>query len=158
MITAHLPAGYLTARITARSGSLIMVGLAGGIFPDLDLIWFYTVDDRQIHHHHYWVHIPGFWLMLAPALLLIIRLIRPTLLLHLVVFLCAIGVHICLDSIAGDIKWLWPFSNQFYSIIEVPSRWPHWILNFMLHPVFLLEVMIWGIAIYSYRRSGNYVR
>ena len=152
MITAHLPAGYITARTFARTGPLILAGLAGGIFPDLDLLWFYFWDNRQLHHHHYWVHIPGFWLLVTVITVPILRYIRPALLPIFTVFLTAIGVHLCLDSIAGDVKWLWPISDQFYSIIKIKARWSHWILNFILHPVFLFEILIWLTAVYLYLR------
>lgn len=148
MITAHLPAGYVTGRAFVRSGPLLWAALAGGVLPDLDLIWFYFVDDRSLHHHHYWVHIPAFWALLALILLPMARWrglhwFRPSL-----AFFAAIMVHLILDTLAGDIKWLWPLSDRFFHLVTIPATQNHWVLNFILHPVFLVELAIWAAALF----------
>ena len=116
--------------------------MLGGVLPDLDLIWFYFVDNRAFHHHHYWVHIPAFWAMVALVTFPILRVFKPTWRRAAVAFFAAILVHMCLDSVAGGVKWLWPFSDAFFQLVTVPAAQSHWILNFVLHPVFLLEIAI----------------
>lgn len=148
MITAHLPAGYLTGRSITASRPVIVAATLGGVFPDLDMIWFYLIDDRAFHHHHYWVHIPFFWAVVAALTLPLIAALRKGWLLCALAFFAAIFVHLCLDTIAGDIKWLWPWQNTFFRLIEIPAIRPHWVLNFILHPVFLLEMLIWATAFY----------
>ena len=154
MITAHLPAAYLTARAFARSGPLLWAAMFGGLLPDLDLIWFYLIDGRAFHHHHYWVHIPTFWAAFALIVLPLTawrgsRWFRPTL-----AFFAAILVHLLLDTVAGDIKWLWPASDRFFHLVTVPAARSHWILNFILHPVFLAELGIWATALFLLLRRN----
>lgn len=149
---AHLPAGYLTGRTLAPSGAVLWAAVLGGIFPDFDMIWFYFVDDRAFHHHAYWVHIPAFWAAVALVALPLIRWQRPDWFAPAVAFLLAIFVHLCLDTLAGDIKWRWPFSDEFYHLVTVPARYDNWVWNFILHPVFLAEIAIWAAALFVWRR------
>ncbi|MEM8593156.1 MAG: metal-dependent hydrolase, partial [Pseudomonadota bacterium] len=65
MILAHLPAGYILGRALKPAPYVMPAALIGSMLPDFDLIFFYLIDDRAIHHHRYWVHIPGFWVILA---------------------------------------------------------------------------------------------
>ena len=153
MITAHLPAGYITGRAFARSGPILWAALLGGIFPDLDLIWFYFIDNRALHHHHYWVHVPAFWATLAGVSLPIIACRVRRFLPAVLGFFAAIALHLVLDTLAGDIKWLWPWSDDMVSLISVPASHPHWILNFILHPVFVAELAIWAVALFLWRRT-----
>ncbi|MGK7754086.1 MULTISPECIES: metal-dependent hydrolase [unclassified Roseovarius] len=147
MITAHLPAGYVTGRAFARSGPVLWAAMLGGVLPDLDLIWFYLIDGRAFHHHHYWVHIPAFWVASAFIVLPLAtwrgtQWVRPAL-----AFFAAILVHLLLDTVAGGIKWLWPVRDRFFHLVTVPAAHAHWILNFILHPVFLAELAIWAAAL-----------
>ena len=152
MITAHLPAGYLTGRALAAGGPVLAAAVLGGVFPDLDLIWFYLVDNRAFHHHHYRVHVPAFWLAVAAVTLPALRVLQRAWLPPALAFLAAIAVHLVLDTLAGDIKWLWPFSDSFHHLVTVPARHGHWVLNFVLHPVFLAEIAIWATALWVWRR------
>lgn len=157
MIIAHLPAGYVAARLTGQtSGPVFWALLAGSVFPDLDLIWFFLVDDRAFHHHKYWVHAPGFWVMVAAIALPLIagfarQWLRPAL-----AFLAAIFLHLILDSLVGSIMWLWPYSDQLYQLFTVPTTRHHWIISFMLHPSFLAEIAItvWALVLFQ-RRSAK---
>ena len=36
----------------ACAGTLLWAAVMGGVLPDLDLIWFYLIDNRAFHHHH----------------------------------------------------------------------------------------------------------
>lgn len=78
MFIAHLPAGYLVARHLAngheRRKWLIIAGLCASILPDLDLLWFYLIDNRQTAHHAYVFHWPLFWIFLACLGLAVARL------------------------------------------------------------------------------------
>ena len=62
MLTAHLPAGYCLARLSPRRAPYVLAAaLLGAVLPDFDLLAFYLLDGRSIHHHRYWVHVPLFW-------------------------------------------------------------------------------------------------
>ncbi|NKB28372.1 MAG: metal-dependent hydrolase [Rhodobacteraceae bacterium] len=148
MITAHLPAGYVAARlgrVEARGPFRALI--FASILPDFDLIWFYFVDDRAFHHHHYWVHIPGFWLIVAAVVLPILRTLRPDWLPAAYAFFAGILLHLVLDTIAGSVAWAWPFDPQLYQFVTVPAAYPHWILSFLLHWTFAIELAIWFAAI-----------
>jgi inner membrane protein len=144
VIVAHQPAGYLLARATQNPrGPLLSAALAGAVFPDLDIFWFHFVDHGSIHHHRYWVHAPGFSVLIGLPALLILRAQARAI---AAIFLASIMIHLVLDSIGGGIMWLWPFSDHLYSLITVPATRGHWVLSFVLHWSFLLELMIISIA------------
>ncbi|HCU25257.1 MAG TPA: hypothetical protein DF383_09580, partial [Deltaproteobacteria bacterium] len=119
MFVAHLPAGYLGTRAflrlfkkpaACRGDSskdkdltpkfFLAVGLLGSVFPDLDLIYFYTLDHRQHLHHSYWVHIPVYWLAVFGLGWLGCSLFRrPTLVLYFAVFCANVFLHLFLDTL-----------------------------------------------------------
>ena len=119
MFIGHIPASYLLTRRLLRNTApafqrrLLWLGLAVGIAPDLDLLWFFLVDQRRHVHHSYLTHIPGAWilaLLTAAAVLSIRHASRSAWL-----ALCVIGanglLHLVLDSVAGGIRWLWPWTG-----------------------------------------------
>ena len=156
MITAHLPTGYVAARlgrITRRAPFWAL--MAGSGFPDLDLIWFYLIDDRAFHHHNYWVHIPGFWLALAIVTLPLIRMLRPALMPVALAFLAGIAVHLALDTIAGSVAWGWPFTDHLFEFVTVPATHANWIVSFLTHWTFAFELSIWLLAGLLYVRRDR---
>ena len=146
MITAHLPSGYVLGRLWPAAPLVLPAALIGGILPDFDMIWFYLIDDRAFHHHHYWVHVPAFWAMIAAIVLPLVTFFARRYLPAATAFFAALLLHICLDTIAGDIMWHWPFTTQFTHLVTIPARWDNWMLNFILHWVFALELVIWALA------------
>lgn len=157
MITAHLPSGYLLGRTAQRYTPphpwVMPAALIGAVLPDFDLIWFYLIDGQAIHHHRYWVHMPGFWLIVALVVLPLLRIMRRELLPVGRTFFAALLMHLCLDTIAGDIAWGWPFSDGFISLFTVPAAYDSFIWSYLLHWTFSLELMIWAAAIYLYFRD-----
>ncbi|WP_417680043.1 metal-dependent hydrolase [Roseibium sp.] len=154
MLTAHLPAGYcLTKLMKDRPPLLLPVALLFSILPDFDLIWFFLVDGRQIHHHRYWVHIPAFWAVVGTVCLAAFwrTRFRP----YVVIAIAAAFLHLVLDSLVGGILWLSPWDNTLYQLITIRPAKPHWLFSFILHWTFLAEVMIWGLALALYRREGR---
>ncbi len=154
MLTAHLPSGYVLGRIWPSPGAwVIPAALIGAMLPDLDMFWFYFVDERAIHHHRYWVHIPFFWVVVALVALPVLAWrgwLAPGL-----AFFVAIALHLVLDSIGGDILWAAPFSDRFFSLVTVPATQSHWVLSFILHWTFLLELAVWAAAFILYRRKAR---
>ena len=54
MFIGHLPAGYLLGRaLRRRLGLSAWFGweLVGSVFPDIDLLWFYTLGHHKTLHH-----------------------------------------------------------------------------------------------------------
>ena len=163
MLIGHLPAGYLVSRVIAaraadpaRASWLLLFGLIGSILPDSDLLWFYFLDGGRVHHHRYITHWPSFWLTLLPVTYFVLRVTRraryvaPMLVLFLNVL-----VHLLLDTIVGDVWWLAPFDDEPYRLFTVASVHKPWVLNFVLHWSFALELGLVAAAGYFYVRSAN---
>lgn len=155
MLTAHLPSGYVLARSADPDIRwLIPAALFGAVLPDFDMLFFHFVDDRSIHHHRYWVHVPAFWAVVA--VLALPLLARWNMLRTGLVFFAAVFLHLCLDTIGGGIMWAAPFNDHLYTLVTVPPTQSHWIASFILHWTFLLELVIWGAAIVMWqKRQGT---
>jgi hypothetical protein len=148
MLTAHLPSGYILAQMPRRPfPGLLPAALIGAVFPDLDMIWFYLVDDQAFHHHRYWVHVPAFWAGVAVIVLPLIGFFARHWLKAALVFFAAIFLHLVLDSIGGGVMWRAPLDDKLLSLTVVPATQNHWILSFLLHWTFLLELTVWGLAL-----------
>lgn len=156
MFIAHIPAGYLTARLYSRlagvekTPALVLAGMAGGVFPDIDLLYGALMDGGRIHHHLYWTHLPFIWLAIQLASTLFFRLGKWRRarvhqgLLH--AFLIGIWSHLLLDSVAGDIWWLWPWVDTPFSLVHIPAIHSPWWLNYLLHWTFAVEIAIVALA------------
>jgi len=51
-----------------------------------------------------------------------------------------------LDSIAGSIAWGWPLSAAAYPLVVVHPTHGHWILSFLNHWTFKVEIALTLIA------------
>ena len=164
MFIAHLPAGYiLTTKVQNHLGTrkYLLWGIVGSVLPDIDLLWFYFIDNQQTLHHDYWLHVPIFWIcvaVLCAAILFVSRKYHeyffPALL-----FFAGITLHLLLDTVAGGVMWLYPFVSESYVLITVPSSHGWWVWNFVFHWSFLLELAIitWAALLFAkrYRVTEN---
>lgn len=168
MFIAHLPAGYLATRsILDRQPvpvplrrRLLALGMMASVLPDLDLLWFYLVSDRRQVHHAYLPHLPLAWIPVFAAAALVLwmrRASRPAWLGMLVVAV-NILLHQVLDTTAGGIRWLWPFSDAEFVLSHVEARYDPWYLNFILHWTFALEVAIVATALWVRLRNRSSLR
>ncbi|MEK6700599.1 MAG: metal-dependent hydrolase [Nitrospirota bacterium] len=167
MFIAHLPAGYLLTRfVVVKRGmahipsfqyrTFMALGLIGSLLPDVDMLYFYLIDNRQHLHHGYWTHIPLSWLMLSGVTLLIGRLLRKPLVAPAAIVLFSnVFVHLFLDTVAGKIPWLYPVSSHAFVLFDVPARYDWWVWNFVFHWTFLFEVTITGAALFMFLRSRS---
>ena len=151
MLTAHLPSGYCLGKINGWRGPGFAAAIVGAVLPDVDLLFFYFVDERAIHHHRYWVHVPFFWAVIASVTLPAVwtSRFRPV----AIAFFAAILMHLLLDSIGGGIMWLAPFNTELVELVTVRPTQSHWILSFLLHWTFLFEILIWLLAGYLYLKG-----
>lgn len=152
MFIAHLPAGYILTKTIQKKASkpslnVFRAGLLGSVLPDLDLIYFYLIDNQQTPHHEYWMHWPLFWVAVGGTTLFFLKLWRPKYLMIALVFFINIMLHMSLDSIAADMYWLAPFSNTAINMVVVPNKYDFWIWNFILHWTFFLEALICLLAV-----------
>lgn len=162
MFVAHLPAGYLAGSLIAERWrpvgltrqALLTAGMLGAIAPDFDLLYFYFVDARQTHHHQYWTHLPLLWLgLLALTLGWLAQSTSKTRATLALVFVLNGILHLLLDTLVGDIWWLYPWRDQPFALFTVPALHQPWWLNFVLHWSFALELLILGAALaHAYRR------
>ncbi|MEH6565278.1 MAG: metal-dependent hydrolase [Halopseudomonas sp.] len=163
MFIGHLPAGYVVARlllprfastgVTARY--FMLAGMLGAIAPDLDMFYFYLVDNRQHHHHTYWPHYPVIWFSLLSAASLWFSLARVRAGAALALIFAVNGcLHMLLDSIVGDVWWFAPWIDQPFVLFTVQAVYTPWWLNFFLHWSFALELAVWGWAIFLWRHKA----
>ncbi|MEW6712782.1 MAG: metal-dependent hydrolase [Candidatus Riflebacteria bacterium] len=157
MIFAHLPAGYLLTRALTEKISpelrkpVLYTGLLASIAPDFDLAWFYLVDGGYGSHHHYWTHVPLFWLALCSLSAVISSLTRQRTL-----FWCSISalinfeLHLALDTMYGKIAWLYPFSDWREPLLSLHSTYSRSSLNQMTSWTILLEIAIMVAAAASF--------
>jgi inner membrane protein len=163
MFIGHLPAGYLctTALLRAtglppeRQRPLLWAGLASSVLPDLDMLYFYLVDRQRHLHHAYWTHLPFFWLCLI-GLGALIAWWRGRGWPLLLVVAANLMLHMLLDTLVGGVRWLSPLSDAWLTLVEVPARYQPWVLSFILHWTFGLELLVCLAAggFYWRRRRG----
>ena len=146
MFIAHLPAGYIASRWLRNTRSPAPV-LIGSVAPDLDLLLVYF-GGIQMHHHLFVTHRPVLWVGIALIGLLLKRW-----------WVAGLGigglVHLCLDSVAGRINWLWPLADGTVVLVDVPARYDWWVWSFILHPVFLIELTICAAAFAIWQRARH---
>lgn len=154
MIIAHFPAGYLLSRGLQGVGVDKAVGLGvliGAVLPDLDMLRFWLIDGGAVHHHTYITHRPIFWVGIMLIGFVLGRRI-----------LTGIGIgavlHVMLDSIVGAIAWAWPLSDAAHPLVVVPAVHDNWVLSFVLHWTFLVEIAVCvaaGIVWFQRRAEGR---
>ncbi len=168
MLIGHLPAGYLIYGHVLRRcrpaerRRLLTAALAGSVLPDIDLLYFYATGG-QAHHHSFATHWPSFWLALTAAGLLAaaLRKSRPAARWVAVAGSAAV-LHLGLDSIAGAVRWLAPFSERSVTLVTVPETHASWIVSFVTHWTFGVEVAllaaavaVWGWRSTAHRKDRN---
>lgn len=130
------------------------LGLIGSLLSDVDMLYFYLIDNRQHLHHGYWTHIPLYCLGLFGVTLLIGRLLRKPLVAPAATVLFSnVFVHLFLDTLVGKIPWLYPFSTYAFVLFNVPAQYGWWVWNFVFHWTFLLEITILDAALVMFLRS-----
>lgn len=152
MFIAHLPAGYLLSQslrlVTNRAERIGL--MAGSILPDFDLLLFYFRDAQSLHHHSYLTHRPLFWAVVFIAGASASRYHSARLLMAL-----ALGalLHLLLDTHIGMINWGWPFYDFRGPLVIVPASRSHWVLSFLTHWTFALELGLCGITVAIWHRA-----
>lgn len=163
MLTAHAPAGYIIAKLLSplkppsiSSKKWAIYGVLGGLLPDVDMLWFYLVDNRQVHHHRYFTHFPIVWFSLLLLSYFLYKNRQNSVTACALLLSINACVHMLLDSIVGDIWWLMPFYDRAFSLFTVPAVYPvsSWHWNFILHWTFAFEVAIWVWAIWLVMRKS----
>lgn len=163
MIIGHAPSGYIAAsfifkhhtKIGITRTQVIFFCIFGALAPDLDMLYFYLVDNRQSHHHTYFPHWPIIWVSAFFASFALYKINKNRNAYFALIFCIGGCIHLLLDSIVGDIWWLYPFIDKPYSIAIVPALYKPWWLNFIFHWSFLLEILLWCWAFLIYHGFSN---
>lgn len=165
MFIAHLPSGYILAKLLDKKFkqkrltqkvffSIVMIG---AVFPDIDLLYFYLIDHRSVHHHKYFLHWFSVWIPIFLISYFCFKRssYRHQLALMATLFSGAALLHICLDTFVGDVWLFAPFIDQAYVFFEVTARYQPWWLNFILHWSFAVELLICLTAIWMYWKDRH---
>lgn len=162
MFVAHAPVGYITHRLLFPRAEKLGVtrrtflfwAVFGAVAPDLDLFYFFLIDHRQHPHHAYASHWPLCWVLLLLLAALWFGRDRRRGALALVFSLGGL-LHMVLDTVAGDIRWLAPFSDRAYALFHVQAVLQPWWLSFFVHPSFLLELLLVALALVLWWRARS---
>ncbi len=158
MLIAHLPSGYILGRFARgrwrEAPSIMIAAIAGSVIPDIDMLYFHFVDGGRTHHHAYVTHWPLFWVTTGLLSLVLVSWCARPYLAATGAFFAAAMLHMVLDSLASPILWLMPFDRHALELVTVPARYKNWVLSFVLHWTFALELLICGWALWlGYGRS-----
>lgn len=173
LLPGHIAAGYLATKTilsfaspelsAAQTSLLTLIGTLAGAAPDLDLaFYFFSFRSFELRldksHREYISHAPLLYFFVA----LLVALIGGTPFAYALgaVFLGGAVSHFALDTIAGHIMWLWPFSRKRYGLV----RWDEHLFEmrgentlayysrlftdvYLKHPVFWLELALVASAL-----------
>lgn len=143
MFIAHVPTAYLMTCLSRRLDRYRLWVLVGAVLPDADMIAFHALASTT-HHHSFLTHRPAVWLLLLGIALLACLRWRVA-----GVVALSIGAlsHLALDSVTGRIAWGWPVWQIAQPRVEVPATQDWWVLSFVLHWTFLVELALCGLAL-----------
>lgn len=177
VLPGHLAGGYLAtsaflavAPIAALSPTqttaILVIGTLFGDSPDIDLLWFYIQKkfnkSSDKSHRDYITHTPIFWLIVSLIVVTIGLLDNSEFIQYIGwAVLCGSWSHFILDTIEYGIRWLWPFSNQRFTLRQVPevlieneipgtpSYYVKYLKNVYIKRIsFYLEILIVLIALF----------
>jgi len=163
MLTAHLPSGYILGAILekdlekdndrpAHTAWILSAAIIGAMIPDLDMFYFHFVSLGRVHHHMFVSHWPLAWLALGLPTIAMTQLRGSARWRNgAIAFFAGVFLHLLLDSIAAPVFWLMPFAPGRLELTVVPASQSHWILSYLLHWTFLVELAIWAVAIGFYK-------
>jgi len=160
MLIAHLPAGYILASAAQQQSAaprIMAAALVGSVLPDFDMVYFFLTGGK-VHHHHYVSHWPLFWLALAVVALPAVGRLALRWFPAATVFIAAVMLHMIMDTVAAPMLWLAPFDWSKFELTTVPATYGNWVVSFMLHWTFGLELLICATALIVAVRRNRRVR
>jgi inner membrane protein len=128
------------------------------MLPDADMLYFHFVDSGKVHHHDYMTHWPLFWLACAAVIIPIVRYLSTSGAYAAGALFAGTFLHMVLDTIASPVNWLMPLGHLPIELVVVPAIHSHWIISFILHWTFLLEVTICLAALWLWWRRDRFSR
>jgi hypothetical protein len=174
----HIAAGYLVAEALLRVSGvaltdtqtriLLFLGVLFGFAPDLDMFYgfakkhVWTASNTTFDHRQFLSHVPVLWLI---AGLGVYALASGPFVQYIGLLLwLAPWTHFMLDSIQSGVRWLWPFSNKSFALVEPGMTYMNgerrffkfwegfvrWYLGTVIFPLELL-VILCAIAVSLFR-------
>lgn len=160
MIFAHGPASFLLCHVFKKHWSknfsrrniiwLFIISIIGGIFPDIDLIYYY-LSSASFSHHEIFTHSLLFYVILCGTACFIGWLLKKRIVyVGSIIFFGGILTHFIADSIGAGVVWLYPFSKALIgmdSFAWYRDTWlgnNYFIVNYTLEGIiyFLLFILI----------------
>jgi len=126
MIFAHAPASFLLTYALKKYWQkalkrkeiiyLYILAIVGGIFPDVDLIYYY-LSSATFSHHEVFTHSVLFYLIIC-GIVYFFGYLKKNNFLRIAAILFFLGVisHFLADSLGAGIVWLWPFSKTLFGL------------------------------------------
>ncbi|WP_269929835.1 metal-dependent hydrolase [Aminobacter sp. HY435] len=152
MLIAHLPAGYIIGSVARKAvpvaPGVMFAALAGSVAPDFDIAWFWLADNGAVHHSTYPTHWPLFWAVVAIVAMPLVAATARRWSAASAVFFLAVFSHMVLDSVTAPMFWLMPFDGRAVELVPIPPAHSHWVLSFVLHWSFALEIGVCAVAIW----------
>lgn len=161
MIFAHGPAGFVSAfmaqRLVPRMQQftdrqrlwLLIIGGIGGIFPDVDLFYYYLVSAEETHRG-FITHTPFLYITCAVVFGFILWRMKKH---YASMAVCTFSIgaisHTIFDAIGAQIKFLYPFSNNFFGLSDLGNPVINsnlFFVNFLVEGLcffFFFYVLIW---------------
>ena len=159
----HAAGGYIIGTIAAtltKSDSknrevFQLVGLFGGLLPDLDLVLYHSLRKRfnlpaQIEHHTWFTHTFPFYVVLGSFLAFGATITRqPNWLKLIITMIAGSCIHLVQDMFgSGDgIMMLYPFSKRMFGIRLLNVHGKEWRKRYTSDPIFSLELLLIIIAL-----------
>lgn len=133
MIFAHGPVGMLATaalkpalrqvipQVVHRNWMrLLWIGFLGGIIPDLDLFYYYLIDASE-SHRTFITHTPLPYLVLLVIALVWWSMRRHRWAAYGIVFAIGALSHIGADMLASEVRLLYPFTNIYIGLGDIPA-------------------------------------
>ena len=160
MIIAHLPAGYLMVKALSgkfrpdQAAGLWLCGLTASVLPDIDILLFH-LEGAVRNHRYYPTHWPLFWLALfALSVLALLLLKKQRAIVYPAMMLAGVTLHLLLDLIGGPVFYAAPFSfDERIQLVRVQAIYNWWLMNYIRHWIFQVELMICGAAVLAFGLS-----
>jgi hypothetical protein len=166
MYIAHLPAGYILTKLVSKRFAKVKYTISAGLFgsfaPDFDMIYKILFDIDGVNHRYYISHFPLFWflvyilgiitILLLYSLKIIDKSKKTNFIYSLSIFVANAFLHLLLDLPTG-ILLLGPFSNAVFKFVTISDQYNNDLLNIVLHPLFLVEILIIILAIYLFKKE-----
>ena len=160
MLIAHIPAGYITSKVASKTvkkehtPSLVISSFIFSVWHDLDLIYFYFFDSTKTFHHLYFPHLPIVMItaFIVTLPLYCLKKFEKFRIYHILFFVNWL-IHLILDTFTGGIAWLYPFNNEIFLFIDIPANFNHWIISFILHWSFVIELVFVAVALILFLKT-----